>query len=169
MPGPATVLVNLSIDTSTCFLRRQACEYFIFAQFVSGGFWARDMSFSQLMVQSVLKFFFELSNSSWLPLCHHHRGLSLLKLGGGITPALDGYPSHLNRTPCIWTLTSQYMQSSTIYGILTLICHYCFHPTIHFRPSRPPADHSFPQSLADIHTSHDLGPICCPYHCREKM
>src|SRR5882724_11335334 len=78
MPGPATVLVNFSIDTSTCFLRRQACEYFIFAQFVSGGFWARDMSFGQLMVQSVLKFFFELSNSSWLPLCHHHSHLSLL-------------------------------------------------------------------------------------------
>ena len=90
-------------------------------------------------------------------------------------PTLDRYLLHSDRIPHTWMMMSlnicstalQYMASS-----LSLLL-----PSDHLLPSNLflselTTHHiisSFPQSLADIHTSHDLSHICSPYHCGEKM
>src|SRR5882724_7136817 len=62
--GPVKFLVNLSIEPSTCFLRMQAWEYFIFGCAGQSGL-ARVYAFDQLMVQcQCLKIFFGLRYSA---------------------------------------------------------------------------------------------------------
>src|SRR5882724_430457 len=63
MFAPIRFLVNFSIELSTCFLRRNACKYFIF-----GLAWVYGPGLSRLMLQCQCLIFFELCNadSHWL-------------------------------------------------------------------------------------------------------
>jgi len=70
-----------------------------------------------------------------------------------------------------WHHSIYVAQSSMIYGILAFICHHCFH-LICFHLSwdtHRPHPWLISTSSAIIHTSHDLGPICGPWHCGRKV
>jgi len=96
-----------------------------------------------------------------------------------ITPALDRYLSHLDKTPHTQTMISLNICSTVLYDIW----HPCSYPSplllsnhllpLDLLPSKLTTHRQHHQlistSSAVIHTSHDLGPIYSPYHCREKM
>ena len=74
-----------------------------------------------------------------------------------------------------WPHSIYVAQSPTIHSSLALTHHYSsqsiqfasIHP-ICFCPSRTHIIGSFPQSWVDIYMSYGPGPICGPYHCRER-
>jgi len=96
-----------------------------------------------------------------------------------ITPALDRYVSHLDRTPCTWTMMSLNICSTVLYDIQHPHSHLSLMlPSNHLLLSdllpselttHGPHHWLNSTSLAIIHVSQDLGLICGPYCCREKM
>src|SRR5882724_9551495 len=105
-----------------------------------------------------------------------------------ITPALDGYLSHLDGTPHTWMMTSLNVCGMVLYNtwhphshasLFASVHLICLHlsnlcPSIQFASVQ--ADHQWTTSSAhfhkaqlNIHVSHGLGPICSCYHCGEKM
>ena len=85
-----------------------------------------------------------------------------------VTPALDRYFSHSDRTPHTHKMTSSNICGTVLYNIW----HPHSHPSL-LLPSELTTHRSHHQlistSSAIIHMSQDLSPIHSPYHCREKM
>src|SRR5882724_1834468 len=82
--APIKFWVNLSIERSTCFLRRHTCEYFIFFRLHgSNGSQFGWMAGSQMVQCRCLDFFFELPNSkSGMPLPIMSFFISILDVAG---------------------------------------------------------------------------------------
>src|SRR5882724_2255681 len=135
--GPIKVFVNLSIEPSTCFLRMQAWEYFIFGCAGQSGS-ARVYAFDRLMVQHrCLKFFRTPILCITQPAHHDVTLLSLVFLNmAGLTgtvsilsweevycaiTALDGYPSHSDNIHYIWSVTLIYVLLPSMDHAITSI------------------------------------------------